>query len=890
MQEWHGSQIFTCEPCPLGTFKDKIGDLNCSSCPPGKSTWYSAATQVLECSCTSGHYQKSSAYTFCNKCERGRFKNFTGNDPCSPCPEGFYQDQLGTSVCKSCAAGTYHGKIGQKKECSCTACPQNTTTKRGASTDILQCMCMAGYFGRPEAIKGNGSCIMCPAGSAKTFIGFSDICDVCSDFDDMSTTEPTKENPPVSCLCEVGWTGPDYGPCKPCLRGTYKDTFGSGNCTNCLPNHYSDHSLSSCTSCPDNSILLDLKGDILDCECKAGFFANESSCVQCEPGTFKSSNGFENCYDCQQGKYSDYSSTFCNECPMHTTAPNKSESVYNCTCDAGFTVDLVLDSSQLVCIPCSAGKYKSAPGFLNCTDNPLNSDSEEGAIIFTCNSGFAVNREQDGCTPCESFYKINAVIGKPFCEMNEYFVSQRCSCASCPVHTLAYGRANFEWYGEVNVSGAEPGINGELIGAQSVQDCVCQFGYTCAACPYCEACDACVPCDLGTYKDYLGNFPCATCPTDVNGSVQLTSLPASIDVANCTCPPGFRVLDQVPDLECSACEPGTYSTTLGSIACSLCPIQKTSTSGSNACVDCRKGDVCVCDVGFTLNTGEGLLCIPCSPGKYKDSIGSQPCTPCLPSLRFQAHQGETSCQLCAPTRRCPKGMYWKTCLADQDGSCVPCLNPRPFNADYSGPGFPLNTSMCPWKCANGFHLTAENECKACPHGKFKGPTQSSCTTCPHFSTTLVEGEKSCTKCVDGYYLSGFSDSGHVICKQCSALHTSVKSSGRMIGSYFSDACKCQPGFFGCSWNCSECPPGTYKDSNSILSDDNCVQDKCIECPEGKFNPLSGQSAASTCRECDPASTLGALSNRTRCDCPTGSDFLPETGQCVYVNTWQESLQ
>lgn len=88
-------------------------------------------------------------------------------------------------------------------------------------------------------------------------------------------------------------------------------------------------------------------------------------------------------------------------------------------------------------------------------------------------------------------------------------------------------------------------------------------------------------------------------------------------------------------------------------------------------------------------------------------------------------------------------VYWKTCLAHQDGSCFPCFNLEPFNAAYSGPGFPLNTSMCPWKCANGFQLIVEKECKACPQGKFKGPTQSSCTTCPPFSTTLLEGEKLC---------------------------------------------------------------------------------------------------------------------------------------------------
>jgi hypothetical protein len=59
----------------------------------------------------------------------------------------------------------------------------------------------------------------------------------------------------------------------------------------------------------------------------------------------------------------------------------------------------------------------------------------------------------------------------------------------------------------------------------------------------------------------------------------------------------------------------------------VCPTQTTSTAGSRECVECHKGDKCFCDVGYTLDTGEG--CIKCVQGKYKNAIGAQACTPCL---------------------------------------------------------------------------------------------------------------------------------------------------------------------------------------------------------------------------------------------------------------------
>ena len=618
-------------------------------------------------------------------------------------------------------------------------------------------------------------------------------------------------------------------------------------------------------------------GDEKDCICNAGYTGNYSYCTQCKPGWFKTGIGFEPCIECLPGTYSDRSSLFCQMCPGQSTSPIASSSEQDCQCGPGYTQNLDVPSSQLVCIACSAGKYKILFGSANCSTNPPNSSSDDAAVIFTCNAGYYVNKNRDGCAVCDIAYRIS---DEDVCNGSQYFDSQQCSCVSCPVHQVVKTKSRFVWNESLDHEGKIPG---ELLGAQSIEDCVCQPGFfsLCVSCPR--------PCDLcprGTYNEEPGVTACFDCPQETNGTVVLTSEAGSDHISQCTCPPGYIVVDRdlLPEIRCSACEAGSNSSGIGSSVCTLCPIQKTSPVGSSVCNECRQGDVCVCNVGYTLNLGEGLLCIPCSQGTYKNSTGPQPCTPCQQFLRFQNLPGMTSCRLCTPTKRCPIGMYWQTCGSDYDGSCLPCNNPKPLNAEYIGPGSPLNNSVCPWKCKNGYELTTTNGlpvCKACPAGTFKGSQQSNCTKCPRYSTNLVSGQKACTRCLDGYYLSGFSNQGHAICLRCSTSHSTINSSGIRAGSYFSDACKCESGFFGCSWNCTECPSGTYKDHLSMHGDEDseCALDTCIDCPDGTYSIHSGQSSLSSCRNCDNT-TLGSFYNRTGCECPPNYFFEVEHGKCT----------
>ena len=149
-------------------------------------------------------------------------------------------------------------------------------------------------------------------------------------------------------------------------------------------------------------------------------------------------------------------------------------------------------------------------------------------------------------------------------------------------------------------------------GSASQLDCACDLVLYGPA-------TACTLCPEGKFKDNsttasLGELDCLPCKL-----TGFSSLPGNRSKTNCTqCARGYYRQTN----GCAPCPQNTSKNVIGDFECSGCPQGSTATlgsitSGSSSCVDCQKGDVCVCDVGFTLNTGEGLLCIQCTQGKYK---------------------------------------------------------------------------------------------------------------------------------------------------------------------------------------------------------------------------------------------------------------------------------
>lgn len=153
---------------------------------------------------------------------------------------------LGTQ-CTLCAPGKF--KSPDMLFTRCTLCPQNTFS----------------------ALPGAAQCTPCPVFSASV-MGSS-----------RCTFEPCRgTNYSMGCVCPIGTTGPDGGPCNSCAVGTYKNATGAARCDNCSSTKTSVAGSASCF-CRANYITTDF-GDCLPC--MNGMISRENSATCfCPNGT-----------------------------------------------------------------------------------------------------------------------------------------------------------------------------------------------------------------------------------------------------------------------------------------------------------------------------------------------------------------------------------------------------------------------------------------------------------------------------------------------------------------------------------------------------------------------------------------------------------------------------
>ena len=153
---------------------------------------------------------------------------------------------MGTQ-CTLCAPGKF--KSPEMLFTRCTLCPENTFS----------------------ALPGAAQCTPCPVFSASS-IGSS-----------RCTFEPCRlQNYSMGCVCPLGTTGPDGGPCNACVVGTYKNATGSARCDNCSSTKTSVAGSSSCF-CKANYMTTDI-GDCMPC--MNGMISRENSATCfCPNGT-----------------------------------------------------------------------------------------------------------------------------------------------------------------------------------------------------------------------------------------------------------------------------------------------------------------------------------------------------------------------------------------------------------------------------------------------------------------------------------------------------------------------------------------------------------------------------------------------------------------------------
>lgn len=558
------------------------------------------------------------------------------DDECSPCGIGFFKPDLGNI--------------------SCTVCPLNSSTAVDNAVELSQCLCNPGYY------RNNGECVECQAGKFKPTLS-DEECTGCT---------PNSDSPPNSifstdCVCNLGYIGPDGGPCTACTPGKYRSGTDTSICEDCPAGKYNELYASptagDCITCPENTYTADSgSGSSLDCTCNAGFSSSRAdsdtawTCDACQKGFYSLVSNSSQCTACGPGTYSvteaATTADVCTECP-----------------DGEYNVDT--GKSECTLCPVSTWQDTSAPDAKSsvCEPCPVSSSHSDSGVtdvnICICGPGVfkVVQTELFTCEDCTAGdYCLGDNIRRE-CAVNFYSLAGASQCSECADNSQAIVSA----------------------GLISSDQCQCELGYEGPSHSSCSACSlgkfqaddftydslqtdlrdgltltnetmavevTCVNCAANTYADTTASSVCTECVANTDtGGAQ-----GSTDVTDCVCSAGYFGANGGP---CNLCPVGRFCP--GGINTQPCRAHSNSSVGAITQDDCK------CNQGW-YSSAPGLTCQKCVPDSY--CPGDQAVIPC--STGSFSPAGSSNITQCW----CNEGK-WRGCIITADGDTldgdgVPC--------------------------------------------------------------------------------------------------------------------------------------------------------------------------------------------------------------------------
>jgi hypothetical protein len=861
---YHCNNAETCAACPVGTFKEAVGNASaagagcallsgCCACGANETTLFAGSVHSDACVCLPGF-----AGLGCAPCAVGFYKAATSDAACEACPPGattvfersvaladcvaapgFFGDSSSSSF-QPCAAGSYKPTTGSG---SCTPCPAGSTSP-AASTSEQACACsLPGW--RASVSPESGFCA-CQPGFARNGSGWCQPCAAnffCTGGDaPPAACPPDAASPPGSgavaaCACNAGYAGNGQA-CAACAAGTYEN----------MTSH-------ACVACPANSSSPAASASAAACACNAGYTGpNGQACTACAVGTYKATQGADACQAC---------ATF------ETTASTASVSAAACVCQAGAGL------SSGACAACPAGTFKAHLSDEACDACPAFSASPPGsdaAADCQCNAGFseplsgpAVTARVMGTTVRVMGNNGGIDYGGPGGGGGGATVAPSSGGQGGQGYTTSITGTN-EVFGSGGAAGSRdrviiiggtgagnsgsPGTSGvpnrgggggaenepaPRTNAGSGGSGIVVVGY-----------DTTDPLSLqGTGGDSVvttGNYRSHQF-TNVGINTFTVHKAGRCDVLIVAGGGGGRTIygdnfpggggggGQVIHLQNYGLDVLTYNIVVGiggqansngnaSSFASITAIGGGSDhrdGGSGAGKSSRKGRIGLAVTppanlvpGITLSyvsTSVGwsgtAQCDACVAGQYKDSTGAANCTACPANSQSpSASSLQTACA-CNAGYTGPNG-----------GPCTAC----PAGAYKENNGSAACTA-CP---ANSGHaLTAQTLAAACRcHRGFSGADGGACAACVASQYKTSNGSDACSACP--------ANSGHALSAQ-----TTITS------------CLCDAGYTGASGACTACPASTYKPAPGAAG--------CTPCPANSGHTLAAQAVAAACL-CNPGYT------------------------------------
>lgn len=476
----------------------------------------------------------------------------------------------------------------------------------------------------------------------------------------------------------------------------------------------------------------------------------------------------------------------------------------------------------------------------------------------------------------------------------------------------------------------------------TVTDCFCSVGYTAGARISEDHSDWCVPCDLGFYKNTIGNGLCTACAENLyqNEYAQTScqtcpdntvSLLASKSIFACVSNFGTFGL---PGTAATLCAAGTYANEINMTKCTACPVstylQASGATEIGQCTQCPQNSniyesyldneihdpntllgtsilQCLCDSGYTgtislnsVDEPENPVCAACLAGSFKSIPGETPCNIC--PINTYAPLASSSCIDCV------SNSTTKNLDNRPDSSHCIC------NAGYEAMVLVVQTeTLSTFQIATD-PITQVDFCSPCARGYHKSldsnPVHTTCLACEggYFTDNLAAVE--CKTCLEGTYTT---TSASTTCKNCGNNEYSPAASSSIA------SCICLGGFsrnFGGvddiaqtingdvnadgNADCLPCVPGSYRvfetdDTKCLQCTDGFTSAEasahaynCIECQANNYVAMTQQGRF--CRNCVVDSSSAALSvGLDNCICDAGYAYAQNENDITTLTTENDAI-
>ena len=793
----------------------------------------------------------------CPACTPGKYKNEVAGSTCINCPAGSYSNVTRASACIGCPAGSFSTVSGAISVSVCLNCTAGRYSLPGSSACIL---CPNNTF---SGVSGAGSCQACQANALSAAGSVSqDFCYCMSGYAHAAGEYTCRICNPGTWNSQLGRTA-----CSNCSMGLFSVNFGAVSnetCLACPLGQWSPEGSPNCNLCALNSRAGPGSGSLSNCACDAGYTGpNGGQCSACPAGQYKNVTGSSACIVCAAGTYS-----------IDVAATNVTSCI---RCQAGAYSIATGASSASACVQCAAGTYSNVTGSSACVACPAGMLSLEGASACFCPAN-TYGLQGQGCVACLA---------------NQSSPAQSTSKEACvcnPGYTGPGGSSTLPYY-----AGATFTNLFKTCGANMDQDCTCQsselgffttYGRTCykafdndvsGANIFQAMASVCTNGAPDTYNCYWGvsssniqpyimlNFGQ---PVDVT-AVEIYSSYSSGQAGDWR-PKNFDIFI------------GASTTMTSNAACATNQNFPDNTNGVFRTFVCvgrgqylfiRQGSFYANYLQINEMRVPGSIpeknnpCPACAAGSFKNVSGSAACTNC--SRALYSLSGATTCLNCtdgyfvqfpnAPSK-CLFNLTCSACPANTyhaNGTCVAC----PGNTSSSN-----GSVAC--QCKAGFTGVADalgNGCQACPAGTYKRMRgTSACRGCPANTWSAV-GSALC------YCNTGYTAKDGDVCVACVAgTYKNVTGSAACV------SCAANRSSVAASTNVSQCVcnAGHTQVENEALTFDVVYARACVACEPGKFKPLIGVQACTTCAE-----NQSSIAAQLICSCVPGFTG-PDGGPCA----------